>query len=102
MAARVDEWVSFALIVGIIPVDLFMGYQASPGCRRHESRPMRFLSIGLSFLTALGLSLAFTTFLNITFDVIPESDGGPLSVTYRIFQLDGFLLIASSLYQRPT
>jgi len=47
-------------------------------------------------------SLAFTTFLNITFDVILESDGGPLSITYRIFQLDGFLLIASSLYQRPT
>jgi Sec-independent protein secretion pathway component TatC len=102
MAARVDEWVSFALIVGIIPVGLFVGYQASPGCRRHESRPMRFLSIGLSFLTALGPSLAFTTSLGITFDVIPESYGGPLSVTYRIFQLVGFLLIPSSLYQRPT
>jgi Sec-independent protein secretion pathway component TatC len=102
MAARVDEWVSFALIVGIIAVGLFMGYQASPGCRRHESRPMRFLSIGLSFLTALGPSLAFTIFLGISFDVIPESYGGPLSVTYRTFQLVGFLLIASSLYQRPT
>jgi Sec-independent protein secretion pathway component TatC len=102
MAARVDEWVSFALIVGIIPVGLFMGYHPSPGCLRHESRPMRFLSIALSFLTALGPSLAFTTIFNITFDVIPESYGGPLSVTYRIFQLDGFLLIASSLYQRPT
>ena len=102
MAASPYEWVSFALIVGIVAVGLFIGYHAYRGFRRHESRPMRFLSIGLSFLTALGPSLAFTIFLGISFDVIPESYGGPLSVTYRTFQLVGFLLIASSLYQRPT
>lgn len=102
MPTSVFEWVSFALIVGIVVVGLFIGYQAYRGFRRHESRAMRLLSIGLIFLTALGPSLAFAAFLGITFDFIPESYGGPLSVTYRIFQLVGLLLIAYSLYQRPT
>lgn len=102
MASELVRLVLFALVIGIVAVGLFIGYQAYRGFRRHESRAMRLLSIGLILLTAVAPSIAFASFLGIEFGYLPESLGSPIAIVYRLFQFAGLVLIAYSLYQRPS
>lgn len=102
MATGPIRLVLFALVIGIVAVGLFIGYQAYRGFRRHESRAMRLLSVGLILLTAVAPSIAFASFLGIEFGYVPENLGSPIAVVYRVFQFTGLCLIAYSLYQRPS
>lgn len=102
MATGPVRLVLFALIVGIVVVGLFIGYQAYRGFRRHESRAMRLLSVGLILLTAVAPTIAFASFLGIEYGYVPADLGGPIAIGYRIFQFVGLCLIAYSLYQRPS
>lgn len=79
-------------------VGLYIGYQAYRGLRRHDSEPMRFLSVGLILLFGVTYVAAFAgnTLLRI----------GPLPLVYqdyfrlivRLIQLAGVGCIAYSLY----
>lgn len=95
------ELVSFAVVLGNVALGLVIGYQAYRGFRRHESGPMRYLSIGLILLTAIAYSLAFFGWLAIRFGPLPESFGEPLGLVYRLIQFSGLAFITFSLYKRP-
>ena len=101
MASQVAEWTMFALVVGMVVVGLFIGYQAYRGFRRHDSPAMRMLSVGLILLTALAPSVAFVSWLAIEYGYLPTTLEFPIALGYRLAQFVGLCLIAYSLYQRP-
>lgn len=95
------EWSILAVSVGNVILGLVIGYQAYRGFRRHESGPMRYLSIGLILLTAIAYTLAFVGWLAIQFGPLAESLGEPLFLSYRLIQFAGLVFITYSLYKRP-
>jgi ABC-type antimicrobial peptide transport system permease subunit len=81
-------------------VGLYVGYQALRGLRRNQSRPMRYLSVGLILLTAVTYTVAFlgTMLFRLRVLELPLQDWFRLLV--RLLQLTGLVLIAYSLYVR--
>lgn len=100
MAMDAFDAVMFAVIVGNVALGLVIGYQAYRGFRRHESGPMRYLSIGLMLLTAIAYSIAFFGWMAVWFGVIPEAYGRPVALVYRLVQFAGLSFITYSLYIR--
>lgn len=92
---------SLLLAVGSVSLGLFIGYHAYRGFRRHESGPMRYLSIGLILLTAVASTFALLSWALSELDVIPAVLDAPLYFVYRAFQFAGLCFIAYSLYRRP-
>lgn len=81
-------------------VGLYIGYQAYRGLRRHDSAPMRYLSIGLIILTAVTYSVAFAGTLLLRLEVLPLPYQDFFRLVVRLLQLAGLLFIAYSLYRR--
>ncbi|MDS0295560.1 DUF7521 family protein [Halogeometricum luteum] len=94
------EWSIVALALGSTLVGAYVGYQAYRGYRRHDSRPMRALSLGLFLLTALAFGIAFVGSLLLREGVIGLQYQQPLTLLTRLFQFLGVLLIAYSLHSR--
>jgi len=90
----------FVVVLGNVALGLVIGYQAYRGFRRHESGPMRYLSIGLILLTAVAYTLAFVSFWLVYFGYIPSDFGRPLALLYRLVQFAGLSFITYSLYRR--
>lgn len=81
-------------------VGLYIGYQAYRGLRRHDSAPMRYLSIGLIILTAVTYSVALVGTLLLRFEVLPLPYQDWFRLVVRLLQLAGLLFIAYSLHRR--
>jgi len=81
-------------------VGLYVGYQALRGLRRNQSRPVRYLSVGLVLLTAVTYTVAFAGSLLFRLGVLelPLQDWFRLLV--RLPQLVGLVLVAYSLHAR--
>ncbi|WP_266081894.1 DUF7521 family protein [Haladaptatus caseinilyticus] len=99
MAAVVD-WIIIALAIGSTLVGGYVGYQAYRGYRRHDSRTMQALSIGLFFLTAVAFSIAFVGSLLLREGYLALQYQQLLTLITRLFQFLGVLLIAYSLHSR--
>lgn len=82
-------------------VGLFIGYQAYRGFRRHQSRAMQYLSVGLILVTAVTNTAAFVGTGLLRLGVIDASLQSPLTLTVRLLQFVGLVCIAYSLYRRP-
>lgn len=95
------DWALLASALGLVALGLVLSYQAYRGFRRHDSRPMKFLSVGLILLTAVAYSLAFVGTLLIRQGLIPAEFGRPLTLVVRVIQLVGLGCITYSLYRRP-
>lgn len=89
-----------ALAFGSTLVGSYVGYQAYRGYRRHDSRTMRALSMGLFFLTAVAFGVAFVGSLLLREGFIGLQYQQPLTLVTRLFQFLGVLLIAYSLHSR--
>lgn len=81
-------------------VGLYIGYQAYRGLRRHDSAPMRYLSIGLILLTAVTYTVALVGTLLLRLEVMPLPYQSAFRLTVRLLQLAGLAFIAYSLYAR--
>lgn len=99
-AAAVVDWAIVALAFGSTLVGSYVGYQAYRGYRRHDSRTMRALSVGLIFLTAVAFSIAFVGSLLLREGYLSLQYQRPLTLVTRLFQFVGVLLIAYSLHSR--
>lgn len=79
-------------------VGLYIGYQAYRGLRRHESAPMRYLSVGMVLLFGVAYATAFagTTLLRVGAAPLVYQEYFRLVV--RLVQLSGLCCIAYSLY----
>lgn len=98
--AAVVDWVIVALALGSTLVGGYVGYQAYRGYRRHDSRTMRALSLGLFLLTAVAFSIAFVGSLLLREGLLGLQYQQPLTLVTRLFQFLGVLLIAYSLHSR--
>jgi hypothetical protein len=81
-------------------VGLLIGYQAYRGFRRHDSRPMRLLSIGLVLLTAVTYTISFGGTLLFHEGFLPLSYRLAHTLLVRVTQLAGLGCILYSLYSR--
>lgn len=81
-------------------IGLLIGYQAYRGFRRHESRPMQLLSIGLLLLTAVTYSISFGGSILLSEGVVPLAYQQAHTVLVRVTQLAGLSCILYSLYSR--
>ncbi|RDI69977.1 DUF7521 family protein [Halopelagius longus] len=99
LAAFID-WAIIALALGSTLVGSYVGYQAYRGYRRHDSRAMRALSLGLFFLTAVAFGIAFVGSLLLREGYLGLQYQQPLTFVTRLFQFLGVLLIAYSLHSR--
>ncbi|WP_424019485.1 DUF7521 family protein [Halorientalis pallida] len=94
-------WLIFALSAGSVVVGSYVGYQAYRGFRRHDSRPMQYLSIGLFLLTAVAFGLSFVGSILLQMQVLPpETFQQPLTLLTRLLQFLGVFFIAYSLHKR--
>ncbi|AFK21344.1 hypothetical protein E6P09_16770 (plasmid) [Haloferax mediterranei ATCC 33500] len=98
--SAVVDWLIIGLAFGSTLVGGYVGYQAYRGYRRHDSRTMRSLSLGLFLLTAVAFSVAFVGSLLLREGYIGLRYQRPLTLVTRTFQFFGVLLIAYSLHSR--
>lgn len=96
----VVEALILAFALGSVLVGSYVGYEAYRGYRRHDSRPMRALSLGLFCLTAVAFLVAFVGSLLLRQGLLPPGVQGPLTLVTRIVQFVGVALIAYSLHGR--
>lgn len=94
------DWLIIAFALGSTVVGGYVGYQAYRGYRRHDSTPMRALSLGLVLLTAVAFSVAFVGSILLRQGYIGLQYQQPLTLCTRTFQFFGVLLIAYSLHSR--
>jgi hypothetical protein len=99
-ATAVVDWLILALSFGSTVVGGYVGYQAYRGYRRHDSATMRYLSLGLFFLTALAFGIAFVGTGLLRVGVLPAEFQRPLTLVTRTFQFLGVFFIAYSLHRR--
>jgi len=96
-------WFAAIVVVSMAStlVGLFIGYQAYRGFRRHQSRAMQYLSVGLILLTAVTNTAAFVGTGLLHLGVIDAGLQSPLTLGVRLLQFAGLACIAYSLYRRP-
>lgn len=98
--ATIVEWLIVGLAFGSTVVGGYIGYQAYRGYRRHDSRTMQFLSLGLFLLTAVAFSVAFVGSVLLREGYLAVQFQRPLTLVTRAFQFLGVLFIAYSLHSR--
>lgn len=81
---------------------LYIGYQAYRGLRRHDSPPMRYLSIGLLLLFGVAYALAFVGTAFLRAGNLPLIYQDYFRLVVRVIQLSGVSSIAYSLYLTRT
>ena len=99
-ASTLVRWFIAALAFGSTVIGGYVGYQAYRGYRRHHSRTMQYLSVGLVFLTSVSFGVAFVGSLLLQQGVLPGLYQQPLTLVTRTFQFLGVLCIAYSLHRR--
>lgn len=90
--------VETAVTAATAVVGLYIGYQAYRGLRRHDSPPMRYLSVGLILLFGVTYAVAFTGNAVFRLGVTPLVYQGYFRIVVRLIQLAGVGCIAYSLY----
>lgn len=86
--------------LGATVVGLYIGYRAYQAYRRHDSRSMQFLSVGLFMLTAVAYSVAFAGSVFIRLNVLDPQFEVLLEFVAGAFQFAGLAFIAYSLHAR--
>lgn len=94
------NWLITALAFGSTVLGGYVGYQAYRGYRRHNSRAMQYLSVGLICLTAVAFVVAFAGSVLLRQGLLASQFQQPLTLVTRAFQFVGVLFIAYSLHSR--
>lgn len=81
-------------------IGLFIGFHAYRGFRRHDSRPLQYLSIGLLLLTAVTYTISFGGTLLVRIDVLAVWVVQPIEWITRLTTFLGLAFIAYSLHKR--
>lgn len=100
IATSLADWAIVAFAFGSTVLGVYIGYQAYRGYRRHRSRSMQYLSIGLFLLTAVTYGAAFVGSLLLRQGVLPLALQTPFTLAVRVIQFVGLGFIAYSLYTR--
>jgi len=79
-------------------VGLYIGYQAYRGLRRHDSAPMRYLSVGMVLLFGVAYVVAFSGTALLRIGRLPLLYQDYFRLVVRLLQLSGLLCIAYSLH----
>lgn len=98
--AAAVEWLIVALAFGSTLIGGYVGYQAYRGYRRHDSRAMRALSLGLLLLTTVAFGIAFGGSVLLREGYLALRYQPYLTLLTRSLQFFGVLLIAYSLHSR--
>lgn len=100
-ASAAIDWGIAALALLSTAVGLYIAYMAFRGYRRHESRSMQYLSIGLIMLTAVAFGIAFLRSVFLRVGIVEQRYGSLLLLVAGMFQFAGLAFIAYSLHSRP-
>lgn len=95
------EWTISLFAFGSTVIGAYIGYQAYRGFRRHQSRAMQYLSLGLILLTTVAFGVSFVGSVLLRQGLIPLALEQPLTLFVRLSQFVGLALIAYSLHRRP-
>ena len=95
------DWAIVGFALGSTILGTYVAYQAYRGFRRHESRSMQYLSVGLLLLTGVAFVTAFVGSVLLRQGILPAAYSQPLTLLTRILQFLGVAFIAYSLHRRP-
>lgn len=93
-------WSELLISLGSTLIGLFIGYHAYKGFRRHRSRPLQYLSIGLILLTAVTYTISFGGTLLIRVEVLAAWLVDPIQWLAKVTTFLGLAFIAFSLHKR--
>lgn len=94
------EVVVTVLATSIAVVGLYIAYLAYRGLRRHDSRPMLYLSVGMILLFGVTYATASVGTVLLRLRVLPLPYQDWFRLVVRFLQLSGLILIAYSLHIR--
>ncbi|WP_323190394.1 hypothetical protein [Halostella sp. PRR32] len=100
LATSPIQWAILAASFASTVVGLYVAYQAYRGYRRHQSRPMQYLSLGLVILMGVTFASAFVGSLLLRGGVVPNDYRPGFTLLVRLLQLLGVAFIAYSLSLR--
>ncbi len=86
-----------AFATGSAVVGLYIGYLAYRGLRRHESRQMLVLSVGMILLFGVAYGVSILGSLLLEFRVLPLPQQDLFRLGVRVVQFAGLVCIAYSL-----
>jgi uncharacterized membrane protein YesL len=97
---------TLGLTLAAIYVALYIAYQAYRGLRRHDSKPMRYLSVGILLLFGVTYTVSFAGTVAFRYSLLSLDLQPAFRFLVRLLQLAGLGAVAYSLYlvrtQEPT
>lgn len=97
---------TLGLTLAAIYVATYIAYQAYRGLRRHDSKPMQYLSVGILLLFGVTYTVSFAGTIAFRYSVLSLSYQPAFRFLVRLLQLAGLAAVAYSLYlvrtQEPT
>jgi uncharacterized membrane protein YesL len=97
---------TLGLTLAAIYVALYIAYQAYRGLRRHDSTPMRYLSVGILLLFGVTYTVSFAGTVAFRYSLVSLDLQPAFRFLVRLLQLAGLGAVAYSLYlvrtQEPT
>jgi len=97
---------TLGLTLAAIYVALYIAYQAYRGLRRHDSKPMRYLSVGILLLFGVTYTVSFAGTIAFRYSIVSLDLQPAFRFLVRFLQLAGLGAVAYSLYlvrtQEPT
>lgn len=91
------QMATLLLAAGSALVGLFIGSLAYRGLRRHDSRQMLYLSVGMILLFGVAYGVSIVGTLLLQFRVLPLPAQDPFRLSVRLVQFAGLVCIAYSL-----
>jgi hypothetical protein len=97
---------TLVLTLAAIYVALYIAYQAYRGLRRHDSKPMRYLSVGILLLFGVTYTVSLVGTVALRYSIVSLDLQPAFRFLVRLLQLAGLGAVAYSLYlvrtQEPT
>jgi uncharacterized membrane protein (DUF441 family) len=87
-----------AFAIGSTILGLFISYLAYRGLRRHDSRPMQFLAVGMMLLFGVAYAVALLGQSLISMYYLPLYYQDVFRLLVRILQFSGLVCITYSLW----
>jgi len=89
---------TLGLTLAAISVALYIAYQAYRGLRRHDSKPMQYLSVGILLLFGVTYTVSFAGTVSFRYSLLDLSYQPAFRFLVRLLQVAGLGAVAYSLY----
>ncbi|MFB6151978.1 MAG: hypothetical protein ABEJ40_09250 [Haloarculaceae archaeon] len=89
---------TLGLTLVAISIATYLAYQGYRGLRRHDSKPMQYLSVGIVLLFGVTYVVSFTGTIAFRYSLVSLSLQPAFRFLVRLLQVSGLAAVAYSLY----